>query len=190
MSDTIKKQIFNTIEVNDTDGVEKDHSLEKDLYKVNKYKDKTLISKIEKKLDQYPLINATDIKVAVNGGMVTLEGYIDAFWKYIRVRDLCNDVIGVLGVINNLIVLPRKKIDTTIVENILNALERNLVVDSNSLAVSVKDGTVTLSGSVDSWIEYRNVLDIVERMSGVEDIIDNLLINSLVNIIDRILING
>lgn len=154
------------------------------------HKDSELTSRIKKKLDQFPIIDAREIKVSANKGIVTLTGYIDAYWKYKRVQDLCNNIIGVLGVINKLVVVPpRKDFYSDIKTDILNALEHNLFIDSNSITVAVKKGTVTLSGNVKSWIEHGNILRIVEKIQCVKDIIDNLLIDSFVNIMDKISIS-
>jgi osmotically-inducible protein OsmY len=146
-----------------------------------------MASKIERKIDEYPIINRSEITISADNGIVTLAGYVDSYWKYIRMRDLCNDVVGVLGVINNIVVVPpRELIDKAIEESIYNALERNLISNRNSITVGVNNGTVILSGNVNSWIEYRNILDITENIPGINDIIDDLFVNSFIDMTNNI----
>ncbi|MBD3229051.1 MAG: BON domain-containing protein [Candidatus Lokiarchaeota archaeon] len=139
--------------------------------------DDELKEKIEKKLEWYPKINASEIEVSVKDGTVTLEGVVDAIWKSTRTEDLCEDIIGVLDVKNKLIITPEEKVsDETIAENIVNALDRNLYVNIDSIDVKVENGIVTLLGNVKNWTEYNSALNIAERTFGVIDIKDKLAI--------------
>ncbi|MBD3227385.1 MAG: BON domain-containing protein [Candidatus Lokiarchaeota archaeon] len=189
MAKSIERQESDVIHLNNT-GDSKKRSLDLRVGSFHKYKlynDSQLKSKIKKKLEDYPIIDPAEIKVSVNNGIITLTGYIDAYWKYKRIQDVCNNMIGVFGVINKLIIIPsRYNFDCNIKSNILNKLKGNSFINGDSINVSVKKGTVILSGNVESWIEYRTILKIVEKISGVNDIIDNLLIDSFVNITDKI----
>ena len=61
----------------------------------------------------------------------------------------------------------------------MGSISRNFNVDEENIDVIVKDGEVTLSGSVSDWNAYRAVLDAAEFTPGVKDVKDHLIIESL-----------
>jgi osmotically-inducible protein OsmY len=167
-----------------------DRLIVKYTYGTKTHSDRILASKIERRLDEFPIIDRSEITISVDNGIVTLAGYLDAYWKYIKVRDLCNDVVGVLGVINNIIVVPpQEQIDKAIAEGIYYALERYSINNINSITVKVNYGTVTLCGNVDSWIEYRNILGIAENIPGINNIVDDLIVNNFIDMANTIPVN-
>lgn len=94
-------------------------------------------------------VESYSIDVTVNNGWVTLEGTVDAFWEKISAEREVLDIHGVLGVSNNLAVVPRDDFkDEIIAEEIVNTLERNVQVTADDIEVAVKNGSVTLSGTV------------------------------------------
>ena len=50
------------------------------------------------------IINADKIKVTVSKGVVTLEGVVRSFWERVKAEDIAEDVTGVTGIKNELIV--------------------------------------------------------------------------------------
>lgn len=67
-----------------------------------------------------------------------------------------------------------RRSDEKIREEVCEGLYRDRNVDASSVEVSVKDGCVTLSGSVDSRSAKRAAEDCIEKISGVEDVQNEL----------------
>ena len=66
------------------------------------------------------------------------------------------------------------KTDSQLERDVLDQLRFEPSVRETEIAVSAKDGVVTLSGFVDSYAEKRETLRAVERLSGVRAAVDNL----------------
>jgi len=97
-------------------------------------------------------IDSDRISVSVASGAVTLDGFVDSYWKKVYAEDLADNLGSVVTVNNNLSVVPTKKAsDENIAAEIKSALERNASVDDDSVDVKVQHGVVTLSGSVGTW---------------------------------------
>ncbi len=68
--------------------------------------------------------------------------------------------------------------DDRIRETVCEALLDDDHVDATNIDVSVKNGEVTLSGTVDDRQQKRRAEDCVERLSGVQDVINQLRIKT------------
>lgn len=114
-----------------------------------------------------------NIKAEVKKGIVTLTGEVD--WHYQRANILKNveHVGGVIDVINFINIKPRVTA-TDVQQSIKSALQRHADVEAAKIAVIVSNGTVTLSGTVDSMAEMDRVEDAVWAAPGVINVVDNL----------------
>jgi osmotically-inducible protein OsmY len=125
-----------------------------------------------------PNLKSFKIDVSVNNGWAALEGAVDAYWKKIRAEVKAADVLGVVGVINNLAVVPTESIkDEVIAKHVVEALERNVNVLAEDVDVKVENGIVTLSGEVPSWSARSAAYDGAIFTYGVLDVVDNLRVN-------------
>jgi osmotically-inducible protein OsmY len=125
-------------------------------------------------------INADDIKVSVDKGIVTLEGVTDSYWKKIKAVDITSEVGGVLEVIDKITIVPtEKRKDKEIAKDIMNALSRNSHVIEKNVDVEVNAGIVTLTGIISDQQAYRSCLSTVHFTEGVVEINDNLAIEEL-----------
>ena len=127
-----------------------------------------------------PTIDATQIHVAVAGGVVTLMGTVESFWQKQRAGEIAANTAGVTDVHNDLIVAPPSAatIDDDIRRDIMAALERNVSVDTTRMTVDVGDGVVTLRGSVPDYATYHTAEDAARYTSGVLDVRNQLVIES------------
>lgn len=142
--------------------------------------DEDLASNIRTSLELDADIDATDIDISVTGGIVTLEGAVDTYWKKERVEDVASNAEGLVDLVNKISIVPTEDfLDKNIAEEIVGSISRNFNVDEEEIDVIVKDGEVTLSGKVDDWNAYRAVLDAAEFTPGVTDVKDHLIIESL-----------
>ncbi|MFW9886801.1 MAG: BON domain-containing protein [Candidatus Thorarchaeota archaeon] len=139
--------------------------------------DSEIQKRIEDMLSWNQSINDMDVKVSVASGTVSLEGYVDAYWKKLRAEQLASDVLGVLTVKNKLMIVPTKSVvDEAIAKDITLAMEKTDGINPGTIDVRVKDGKVTLSGNVKGARAYHAALECVVNTFGVVDMENNLSI--------------
>ncbi|MHA2601675.1 MAG: BON domain-containing protein [Candidatus Thorarchaeota archaeon SMTZ1-83] len=139
--------------------------------------DSEIKSRIENMLSWSQSINEMDIKVSAKKGIVKLDGYVDAYWKKRRATQIAGDVGGVLEIKNALKIVPTKSVvDEAIADDIISAMKQTDGVEPSDMDIRVKDGKVTIAGTVTSPIAYRTALECVENTFGVVDVIDNIVV--------------
>lgn len=128
-------------------------------------------------------LNSLKIKVYVDGGIVTLEGTVDAFWKLSYVIDRISGIAGIVGIVNKLAVAPKKKVsDEIIAEDVMDAIDRSPVVVPGDIDVKVEDNIVTLYGTVSNWGAWKRAFDAAANTYGVIEVLDNLKVSGINNV--------
>ncbi len=126
-------------------------------------------------LDANSEITSNDIKVSIEKGIVVLEGKVNSYWKSEKTRNMASHISGVVSVKNKIQVIPDEETsDDEITELIINSMKNSVSIDVNRITIKVKNGVVTLSGTLNSMSEYNRVKGIVELTKGVIDIKDKL----------------
>jgi osmotically-inducible protein OsmY len=116
-----------------------------------------------------------NIHVKVKKGEVTLEGHVDAYWKLFRAQQLASDVVGVVDIENKLAVVPTEAVtDQIIATDIMNAIDRNYIVNTDDVDVKTKDGIVTLSGKLPTRAACEAALECAYNTNGVKGVKDRL----------------
>lgn len=116
---------------------------------------------------------ADAIQVLVEGGWLTLSGHVE--WQFQR-QDAANSVrhlVGVTGV-SNLIAIKPAASATVVKSDIEAALKRRAANDAGTIAVDVKDGDVTLTGTVHSWAERDLATRSAWGSAGVRKVVDHM----------------
>lgn len=118
-----------------------------------------------------PILNAAEIGVAVNNGIVTLSGIVDNYSKKMAAEHAAKKVAGVKAVAEDIQVgiSPEfRKTDTEIAEAVVHALKWNISVPDEKIKVKVEDGIVSLEGEV-AWDYQRTAAKkAVEHLTGVK----------------------
>jgi osmotically-inducible protein OsmY len=115
-----------------------------------------------------PILDETEVSVTVANGIVTLEGSVDAYWKKAFAENRIGGIRGIVRIDNKLAVVPSKSVtDEAVAADLVAALDRDVLVDSEKITVAVNDGTVTLSGKVPDWSSRRSAEDDAMYTSGV-----------------------
>jgi hyperosmotically inducible protein len=115
------------------------------------------------------------VKVQVEKGWVTLSGEVDcAYHSHIATRTI-SSMRGVTGV-SNLIRIGGDAAALDIAEQIGKALQRHAQREAKHIAVNVREGTVTLTGTVDSLAQRSAVRGVAWSAPGVRAVVDNLAV--------------
>jgi osmotically-inducible protein OsmY len=138
---------------------------------------------VELELKWDPEINATDIAVAVKNGVVTLTGFAKSYAdKYQAERDV-KRVHGVVAVANDIEVrLPAvdQRPDPDIARDAVARLRSELPLSADNIKVLVRDGWLTLEGTVE-WNFQRDLAEsAVRRVSGIKGVSNLVVVKPLV----------
>jgi len=107
------------------------------------------------------VLDGDDIVMATDDGVVTLTGNVHTDYEKRQARRVVSRIPGVTDVANR-IDAERDwtwQPDREIAEDVRDQLFWSPFVDSGSVAVAVDDGTVTLTGDVDSYSAARAAID-------------------------------
>jgi osmotically-inducible protein OsmY len=88
------------------------------------------------------------IDVIVRHGAVTLKGSVDYWYQKRSAGDRVMSILGVSAINNHITVTPPLTSDHDIRAHIEKAIERRIPLAARHITIDVKDGIVTLSGSV------------------------------------------
>ena len=119
--------------------------------------------------------SASDIAVAVKDGVVTLTGFVPSCWEKDAAEKAAKRVYGVKGVANDIEVkLFWQRTDPEIARAAVRELESHVSIPADRIKVTVKDGLVTLEGTVD-W-EYQKSLaeSAMKKLKGVSGVTNKI----------------
>jgi osmotically-inducible protein OsmY len=119
--------------------------------------------------------SASDIAVAVKDGVVTLSGFVPSFWEKVAAEKAVKRVYGVRGIANDIEVkLFWQRTDPEIARDAVHELESHVSIPADRIKVTVKDGWVTLEGTVD-W-EYQKSLaqSAMKKLKGVSGVTNKI----------------
>ena len=128
---------------------------------------------VEAELKWDPDIDATDIAVAVKGGVVTLTGFVRSYTQKWQAESDAKRVAGVTGIANDIEVrLPTgsERPDPEIARDAVSALKNELPYSSENMKVVVKHGWVTLEGSAEWNYQRTRAEEAVRRTRGIKGV--------------------
>ena len=128
---------------------------------------------VEAELRWNPDIDATDIAVSVKDGVVTLSGFVRSYAQKFEAEQTAKRVNGVRAVANDIEVrLPifNRRPDPEIARDAVEEIEKNLPYASDHIGVVVRDGWVTLEGSVEWNYQRERAEQVVRRVRGVKGV--------------------
>ena len=140
------------------------------------YSDTEIHRDVLAELDWDPEVDAKDIGVEVDNGVVTLTGTVDSYTKKWAAERAALRVAGVRAVANDIVVKsPTTRTDTDIAKAVADALEANSLVPKSRIKVTVKHGWVTLEGDVDWRFEREEAESTARKVAGVTGV-TNLIV--------------
>lgn len=135
-------------------------------------------------------VDASQVQVEVQNGLVTLDGVVSSFLAREEAYDDALFVSGVVGVQNNLdVVYPAEDVlsDEEIQERIELLYEWDIDLDVADLTVSVQEGIVNIEGTVGAYWEKILAENIAEDVVGVIDITNNIAVTPTEDVVDEII---
>jgi len=141
-----------------------------------------LRDRVERQLDWAAEVPSTGIGVAAEDGVVTLTGFVNTYAEKLAAERVTLKTYGVKGLANDLEVKPMfKKTDADIAAAALTALKERVDVPDEKIQVTVKNGWITLEGTVD-WFYQKNAAEFaVKYLSGVKGFANHILVKPQVS---------
>jgi osmotically-inducible protein OsmY len=149
--------------------------------------DKDLKQYVQSALDWEPSVDATDIGVSVDDGVVTLRGNVGSYLEKLTAERVVLRVYGVKALANDIavrLVNGFERTDTEIAHAALAAWKWNTAVPNERLTVTVKNGQVTLNGAFDWQYQKDAAARAVGNLTGVTAVINLITVQPRVKTTD------
>jgi osmotically-inducible protein OsmY len=149
--------------------------------------DKDLKQHVQSALDWEPSLDASDIGVSVDEGVVTLRGNVASYAEKVAAERVALRVYGVKAVANDVavhLVSSFERTDTEIAQAAVGALKWNTVVPKDRVSVTVTNGWLTLSGTLDWQYQKDAAARAVRDLMGVKGVTNNITVQPRVKTID------
>lgn len=135
--------------------------------------DATLQKDVMEELKWQPSIDASEIGVAVNNGIVELFGTVGSYAEKRAAENAALRVEGTKAVAEDIHVkfgVNNQRTDSEIAEAVVNTLRWDSSIPDDKIKVKVEDGWVTTEGKVDWMFQKNAVKNAVSNLSGVKGI--------------------
>jgi osmotically-inducible protein OsmY len=149
--------------------------------------DKVLKQQLQNALDYDPGVDASDIGVAVDEGVVTLRGNVASYTEKIDAERVALRVYGVKAVANDLVVRlvgDYQRTDTEIAQAAVHALKWHTSVPADRVSITVKDGWIALAGTLDWQYQKDAAARAVRDLTGVKGVTNDIRVQSRVTTSD------
>lgn len=139
--------------------------------------DQEIARAVRHTLEWDALVPDERIRSTVSEGWVTLEGDVDVWREREDAEKSVLRLAGVVGVFNEITIVPREIDPKELRAEIEGALETRADREADRLRIEIKNGAVELWGRVHSWQEKRAVLGSIGHMPGVMAVTEHLRID-------------
>ena len=139
--------------------------------------DSALRQDILDELEFEPSIDANDIGVAVEDGVVTLTGHVPNFGQRQAVERVVARVKGVRGIAQEIEVRypgGAGTSDDEVAKRVLDTLKWSTMVPDGKVQVKVQDGWVTLTGKLEWNYQRAGAADAIRDLQGVTGITNRI----------------
>lgn len=130
-----------------------------------------------------PLLNAAEIGVTAEEGVITLTGHVDSYPKKLAAERAAKSVNGVRALAEEIEVRignGSRMSDTAIAEAAVNALKWCTSVPDKRITVSVENGWVKLEGDVEWQFQKDEARREVEDITGISGITNLISVRPLI----------
>ncbi|HEY0650511.1 BON domain-containing protein [Phenylobacterium sp.] len=140
--------------------------------------DKVLKKLVTDELEWEPSIDAADIGVTVENGIVRLVGHVANYAQKGAAEKAVKRVKGVRGYVEDLEIRLSAKAftDEGLANAVANLLEWDVTIPKNVIKVKVENGVVTLSGDV-NWAYQRQAAEqSIRRLQGIRGVVNAIMV--------------
>lgn len=138
------------------------------------WSDTDIAHAVRRVLEWNDFVPDESIKTTVSKGRVTLEGEVQTWAEREDAEQAVRNLSGVSGVTNKIAIKPLPVSADDVRVAIEDALERQAEREADRIRLEVRDGHVTLNGTVHSWAERRAVVGAARGTRGVRSVETNL----------------
>lgn len=143
--------------------------------------DQSLRDDVTRQLAWEPAFDASMVGVTMLDGIATLSGYVDTYEAKLAAERAAARVYGVRAVANELEVrLAHERIDPDIARAAVDALKGHINVPPG-LGVAVREGYITLTGTVEWMFQKMAAERAVRYLKGVRDVFNDITITPKVS---------
>lgn len=149
--------------------------------------DKDLKQNVERALEWEPSLDAGDIGVSVDAGVVTLRGNVASYAGKLTAERVALAIYGVKGLANDLVVHLSnlfQRTDTEIAHAAVNALQWNSLLPRDRITVTVANGWLELQGTVDWQYQKDGAGRAVRDLTGVKGVANRITVKARVKAAD------
>jgi osmotically-inducible protein OsmY len=149
--------------------------------------DRELQQHVQNALDWEPSVDAADIGVSVDDGVVTLRADVKTYSEKATAERVALSVYGVKAVANDLSVRfagGQQRTDTEIAQAVVSAFRWNTMVPDEKITVSVSNGWVTLKGEVDWEYQRATAANTIRDLMGVRGVANTISVKPRASAMD------
>jgi len=114
------------------------------------------------------------IDAKADDGRVTLTGTANWMFQRDEAESVASSIRGVTSVENEVNLVPPGPSPHDVQHSIKKAMERNAKLDADDVSVESENGTVTLRGTVNSWVDHDAAIDAAWAAPGVTRVKDHI----------------
>jgi osmotically-inducible protein OsmY len=138
--------------------------------KVHTAADRQLRDAVMRQFEWDPEIESQDISVSAADGAVTLTGFVHTYAEKFAAERVAKSVYGVRAIANDIEVKGMTRTDPEIARDVLDVMKLDLRVPDNRITAAVRDGLLTLEGTV-KWNFQREAAESCARkVNGIRGI--------------------
>jgi osmotically-inducible protein OsmY len=141
--------------------------------------DRELQENVQAALDWEPSVEATEVGVTVDEGVVTLRGQVKSYREKETAEQVALRVYGVKGLANELkvhLMSPYERTDSDIAQAAVRALELNTGLPREKIIVAVESGWLTLKGTVNWQYQKELAAKVVRDLAGVHGVANAIIV--------------
>jgi len=138
--------------------------------------DSDIAKAIERRLSFDQGINSSNVVVETKEGIAILSGSVDNILASERAIEIAQTIKGVRSVIDMININPVKREDEEIRSDILYAIKLDPIIESLNIDAKVTDGMITLTGTVDSFVQKIMVEKVVKGVKGIKSVDNKIAI--------------
>ena len=127
-------------------------------------------------LDNNTQIPEGKVHAQVRAGWVTLNGEVEWQYQRLEVERMVRNVRGVVGISNNIVVVPPKVSPDQVQAKIEEAFRREAEIDARHISVAVSDHTARLYGHVHSLNEANAARAAAASAPGIASVESHLVV--------------